>query len=143
MRGRTSGRVGSLVVVVSMGILAFATPGAAQPVRVALGDTVSVETLAFVVALERAKARGFDYKLTSFAKEDLAIQAVIGGQAEVGAATPYSVMQKTRAPLRGLFQLTRLVFFPVTDKSYRTWKDLNGQPFTFHARGSGTEAIGN
>jgi len=31
---------------------------AAEKVRVALGDVVSVETLAFVVALERAKDRG-------------------------------------------------------------------------------------
>jgi NitT/TauT family transport system substrate-binding protein len=115
----------------------------AQQVQVALGDTISVETLAMVVALERAKARGFDYKLTSFAKEDLAIQAVVAGQADIGIATPFSVMQKTKAPLRGLMQLTRLVFFPVADKSIKDWQAVNGQPFTFHARGSGTEAIGN
>lgn len=121
-----------------------AAPVSAQQIQVALGDTVSVDTLAFVVGLERAKDRGFDYKLTSFAKEDLAIQAAINGQADVAAATPYAVMQKTKAPLRGVFQLTRLVFFPVVDKAtYKTWADLNGQPFTFHARGSGTEAIGN
>jgi len=120
-----------------------AAPATAQPVQVALGDTISVETVSIVIALERAKERGFDYKLTSFAKEDLAIQAVINGQAEIGAATPYSVMQKTKAPIRGLFQLTRLIFFGVADKSIKSWKDLDGQPFTFHARGSGTEAIGN
>lgn len=123
--------------------VALTAPAKAQQVQVALGDTISVETLAMVVALERAKEKGFDYKLTSFAKEDLAIQAVVGGQAEVGIATPYAVMQKTKAPLRGLMQLTHLVFFPVADKSIKGWKDLDGQPFTFHARGSGTEAIGN
>jgi NitT/TauT family transport system substrate-binding protein len=121
----------------------IAGPAAAQSVNVALGDTISVETLAIVVALERAKERGVDVKLTSFAKEDLAIQAVIAGQADIGIATPYSIMQKTRAPIRNLVQLTRLVFFPVVDKSIKSWKDLNGQPMTFHARGSGTEAIGN
>ena len=127
-----------------IGAVAFAAPSSAQQIQVALGDTVSVDTLAFVVGLERAKARGFDYKLTSFSKEDLAIQAVINGQADIGAATPYAVMQKTKAPLRIVFQLTHLVFFPVVDKAaYKSWKDLNGQPFTFHARGSGTEAIGN
>lgn len=127
-----------------LGAVAFAAPVSAQQVQVALGDTVSVDTLAFVVALERAKARGFDYKLTSFSKEDLAIQAVINGQADVAAATPYAVMQKTKAPLRAMFQMTRLVFFPVVDKAtYKSWADLNGQSFTFHARGSGTEAIGN
>lgn len=126
-----------------LGIVAFTTPSSAQQVQVALGDTVSVETLSFLIALERAKERGFDYKLTSFSKEDLAIQAVIGGQAQIGAATPYAIMQKTKAPVRALFQMTHLVFFAVVDNSIKSWKDLDGQSFTFHARGSGTEAIGN
>ena len=124
---------------------AFVSPASAQgsKVQVALGDTISVETLAYLVALERAKERGVDYDLTSFAKEDLAIQAVVNGQADLGIGTPYSVAQKSKAPLRGLFQVTRLVFFAVADKSYKTWKDLDGQSMTFHARGTGTEAIGN
>jgi NitT/TauT family transport system substrate-binding protein len=137
-----SGRT-ALAAALALGGAVLAAPSWAQPVQVALGDTVSVETLSFVIALERAKERGFDYKLTSFAKEDLAIQAVINGQADIGAATPYSVMQKSKEPLRAVFQLTHLVFFPVADKSLKTWKDLDGQPITFHARGSGTEAIGN
>ncbi len=116
---------------------------AAEKVRVALGDVVSVETLAFVVALERAKDRGVDYELTSFAKEELAIQAIVNGQADLGVGTPYSVIQKSKLPLRILFQVSRLVFFPVVSAEYKSWKDLDGQPFTFHARGSGTEAIGN
>ena len=116
---------------------------AAEKVRVALGDVVSVETLAFVVALERAKDRGVDYELTSFAKEELAIQAIINGQSDLGIGTPYSVIQKSKLPLRNIFQMSRLVFFPVVSKEYKTWKDLDGQPFTFHARGTGTEAIGN
>jgi NitT/TauT family transport system substrate-binding protein len=53
-------------------------------------------------------------------------------------------MQKSKAPIKNLVQLTRLVFFPVVDKAtYKSWKDMSGQPMTFHARGSGTEAIGN
>jgi NitT/TauT family transport system substrate-binding protein len=123
----------------------FIAPVAAQAskVQVALGDTISVETLAYLIALERAKERGVDYNLTSFAKEELAIQAVVNGQADIGIGTPYSVAQKSKAPLRGLFQVTRLVFFAVADNSYKTWKDLDGQTMTFHARGTGTEAIGN
>jgi NitT/TauT family transport system substrate-binding protein len=123
----------------------FGTPAAEaqQKVRVALGDVLSTETVSMVIALERAKEKGVDYSITYFSKEELAIQAVINGQADLGVGTPYSVIQKSKAPLRILFQGTRLVFFPVADKSYKTWKDLNGQPFTFHARGTGTEAIGN
>lgn len=116
---------------------------AAEKVRVALGDVVSVETLAFVVAMERAKERGVDYELTSFAKEELAIQSMINGQSDLGVGTPYAVIQKSKLPLKNIYQMSRLVFFPVASKEYKTWKDMNGQPITFHARGTGTEAIGN
>jgi NitT/TauT family transport system substrate-binding protein len=117
---------------------------AAEKVRVALGDVLSVETLAVAVALERARDRGVDYEMTSFAKEQLAIQAIVNGQMDIGIGTPYSVIQKAKVPLRNIFQMSRGVFFAVADKEkYPDWKSLDGQPFTFHGRGSGTEAIGN
>lgn len=116
---------------------------AQEKVRVALGDVVSEETLAFIVALERAKDRGVDYELTSFAEEDLAIQAIVGGQMDVGIGTPYSVIQQTNVPLKNLFQMSALVFFPVVSTEYASWKDLDGQAFTFNSRGSATEAYGD
>jgi NitT/TauT family transport system substrate-binding protein len=118
--------------------------GAAQAqddtIQVALGDVVSEETLAFIIALERAKERGVNYELTSFAEEDLAIQAIVAGQMDVGIGTPYSVIQQTDVPLKNLFQLSALVFFPVVSTEYATWQDLDGEPFTFNSRGSATEA---
>lgn len=131
--------IGAAAALAMMG----ANAGAAEKVRVALGDVVSVETLPVVIALERAKERGIDYELTSFAKEELAIQAIVNGQADLGIGTPYSVIQKAKVPLRIIFQASRAVFFPVVDKSYQSWKDLDGEPFTFHGRGTGTEAVGN
>ncbi len=124
-------------------VLGASVASAQEKVRVALGDVVSEETLAFIVALERAKDRGVDYELTSFAEEELAIQAIVGGQADLGIGTPYSVIQKTKVPLRIIFQMSALVFFPVVSTEYKTWQDLNGQPFTFHARGTATEAYGD
>lgn len=143
MSTRRTPRRALLGAALAIGLAAFSTPASAQPVPVAMGDSLSVETLAFAIALERAKARGLDNRVTAFAREDLAIQAVINGQAQIGIATPYAVMQRTRGQIRNLMQLTRLVFFAVADRSIRTWADVNGQTFTFHARGSGTEAIGN
>lgn len=138
----------SIAAVAVAGLMAGATllapsAQAAEKVRVALGDVISVETLAFLVALERAKDRGVDYEMTSFSKEELAIQSIVNGQADLGVGTPYSVIQKSKVPLKVVFQMSRLVFFPVASKEYKTWKDLDGQPFAFHARGTGTEAIGN
>ncbi len=133
----------TLAMVMLALILAVNGAQAADKVRVALGDVVSVETLAFLVALERARDRGVDYELTSFAKEELAIQSIVNGQADLGVGTPYSVIQKSKVPLKIVFQMSRLVFFPVASVKYKTWQDLDGEPFTFHARGTGTEAIGN
>ena len=134
-----------LACVATAGLMVTLTLAAeaAEKVRIALGDVVSVETLAFVVAMERAKDRGVDYELTSFAKEELALQSIINGQSDIGVGTPYSVIQKSKLPLKNIYQMSRLVFFPVAANEYKTWKDLNGQPFTFHARGTGTEAISN
>jgi len=132
-----------LFVVLSVALGIGVNVQAAGKVRVALGDVASVETLCLIVALDRAKDRGVDYELTAFSKEELAIQAIINGQMDIGMGTPYSVIQKTSVPLRLFFQVSKLVFFPVAANEYKTWKDLDGQPFTFHARGTGTEAIGN
>lgn len=131
------------VVMTCATILLLSQPLQAGTVRVALGDVASVETLAFMVALERAKEKGLDYELTTFSKENLAIQAIISGQMDLGIGSPYPVIQKANVPLRNIFQLSRLVFFPVAANEYKGWKDLDGQPFTFHSRGSGTEAIGD
>jgi NitT/TauT family transport system substrate-binding protein len=119
------------------------TAQAADKIRIALGDVASVETLCFLVALDRAKDRGLDYEMTAFAKEQLAIQAVMGGQMDIAVGTPYAIIQKSKVPIRNFFQLSKLVFFPVADIKYKTWQDLDGEPFTFHARGTGTEAIGD
>lgn len=129
----------TLLVVLSIGL----NVQAADKIRIALGDVASVETLCFLVALDRAKDRGLDYEMTAFAKEQLAIQAVIGGQMDIAVGTPYSIIQKSKVPLRNIFQLSKLVFFPVVANKYKTWQDLDGEPFTFHARGTGTEAIGD
>ena len=140
--GRLSAMFGAAAVAAGL-IFGSLDAQAQSKVRIALGDVLSTETLAMVIALDRAKEKGVDYQVTHFSKEDLAIQAVINGQADLGIGTPYAVVQKSKAPLRVLFQGTRLVFFPVADKAYKSWKDMNGQPITFHARATGTEAIGN
>ena len=131
-----------LATLLAVSVISFSA-SAADKIRIALGDVASVETLCFLVALDRAKDRGLDYEMTAFAKEQLAIQAVIGGQMDIAVGTPYSIIQKSKVSIRNFFQLSKLVFYPVAAKKYKTWQDLDGEPFTFHARGTGTEAIGD
>ncbi len=115
----------------------------AAKVRIALAETPSDELAAFFVALDRAKAMGLDYEWTAFSDEELAIQAVLSGQMDIGFGTPYAAMQKSKAPIRIIFQLSKLKFFPVTSKKYSKLEDLNGQPILLHSRGGGTDSIAN
>ena len=115
----------------------------AEKIRIALAETPSDELAAFFVALERAKAEGLDYEWTAFSDEELAIQAVLSGQMDIGFGTPYAAMQRSRAPVRIIFQLSKLKFFPVTTTKYETLEDLDGEPILLHSRGGGTDSIAN
>jgi NitT/TauT family transport system substrate-binding protein len=111
-------------------------------IKYALGDVVSIDELPLLIAIENAKKRGVDVEVTSFKNEDIATQAVINGQADVGQGTPYAAIQKLTVPIRFFYQLSALQFFPVVNKeSYKGWKDLDGQEIAVQGRGSGTEAI--
>lgn len=129
------------VAVLALGLTA--TGAAADKIRIALAETPSDELAAFFVALDRAKANGLDYEWTAFSDEELAIQAVLSGQMDIGFGTPYAAMQRSKAPLRIVFQLSKLKFFPVTTKKYNTLEDLNGEPILLHSRGGGTDSIAN
>lgn len=110
-------------------------------IRVALGDIESVETLNLFVALERVRERGVSVELIELTSEDLATQAVVNGQADIGIGAPYALIQRVNAPIRIFYQLQTLRFFPVVNaEMYPDWQALDGENFTVHSRGSGTEA---
>ena len=115
----------------------------ADKIRIALAETPSDEVAAFFVALDRAQANGLDYEWTAFSDEELAIQAILSGQMDIGFGTPYAAMQKSKAPIRIIFQLSKLKFFPVTSKKYSKLEDLDGEPILLHSRGGGTDSIAN
>lgn len=136
------GKIAATVAAVPL-IVGLAGAASAEKIRIALAETPSDELAAFFVALERAKAKGLDYEWTAFSDEELAIQAVLSGQMDIGFGTPYAVMQRAKAPIRIIFQLSKLRFFPVTTKDYTKLEDLNGVPILLHSRGGGTDAIAN
>lgn len=137
----------SVVTLLALAALVcgIATGSSAQgrtKIRYALGDVVSIDELPLLIAVERAKARGVEVDITSFKSEELATQAVINAQADVGQGTPYAAVQKVNVPIRFFYQLSALQFFPVINKEhYKSWKDLDGQEIAVQGRGSGTEAI--
>ncbi len=131
------------VMATSLAVGLMMSSAYAEKLRIALAETPSDELAAFFVALDRAKANGLDYEWTAFSDEELAIQAVLSGQMNIGFGTPYAAMQRSKAPIRIIFQLSKLKFFPVTSKKYSDLKDLDGQPILLHSRGGGTDSIAN
>jgi NitT/TauT family transport system substrate-binding protein len=113
-----------------------------DPIRIALGDIETVETLNFLIAVERAKERGVPIEMQFLKSEDIAAQAVVSGESDIGIGTPYALIQKSRAPIRMFFRMSSLRFFPVVNTDfYQDWDDLDGEEVVVHSRGSGTEAL--
>ncbi len=139
----TKSTIGVILGTLLAMLIVFAGPAQANKIRIALAETPSDELAAFFVALDRAQKNGLDYEWTAFSDEELAIQAILSGQMDIGFGTPYSVMQRSKAPVRIIFQLSKLKFFPVTSKKYSNLEDLNGEPIMLHSRGGGTESIAN
>jgi NitT/TauT family transport system substrate-binding protein len=114
----------------------------AGDMRIAFGDLPGIESIQTLTAIERTKERGVAVELIVLNDEDLAAQAIVGGQADVGVGAPYTLIQKVGVPIRLFAQISTLRFFPVVNsESYKTWKDLDGQEVAVQARGSGTEAV--
>ena len=136
-------KLATTMLAIPLAFSLLTTAANADTIRIALAETPSDELAAFFVALDRAKANGLDYEWTAFSDEELAIQAVLSGQMDIGFGTPYADMQRSKAPLRILFQLSKLKFFPVTSKKFEKLEDLAGQPILLHSRGGGTDSIAN
>lgn len=109
---------------------------------VAMGDIASIESLGLLIAMERAEERGVPMDITFFNSEDVAVQAVVGGQADIGVGAPYAFIQNSGAPIRMFYRMSTLLFFPVVNAEVHDgWQSLDGQEVTVHSRGSGTEAL--
>ncbi|MCG6903517.1 MAG: ABC transporter substrate-binding protein [Rhodobacter sp.] len=136
-------KLASTLVAMPLAASLMMSAAQADKIRIALAETPSDELAAFFVALDRAKANGLDYEWTAFSDEELAIQAVLSGQMDIGFGTPYAAMQRSKAPIRIVFQLSKLKFFPVSSKKYSKLEDLDGEPILLHSRGGGTDSIAN
>lgn len=136
-------KLAALLCVAVLGLFVITGSALAQnSIHVAFGDVPEEDALNFLIALKRAEARGVETKISYLASEDVAAQAVVSGQADIGVGTPYALIQNAKAPIRMFFQLSKLRFFPVVNTEvYKDWKDLDGAPIFVHSRGSGTEAI--
>ncbi|WP_192183029.1 ABC transporter substrate-binding protein [Mesorhizobium amorphae] len=129
-------------LVAAIGSAMSIEAASAGDMRIAFGDLPGIESIQTLTAIERAKERGVNVELIVLNDEDLAAQAIVGNQADVGIGAPYTLIQKAGVPIRLFAQISTLRFFPVVNgEFYKEWKDLDGQDVAVQARGSGTEAV--
>ena len=137
-------KVRTMIALIVSSIVIGSVAFADDVITFAEADTITGESLINLIAFERAKARGVNAEAISLQSDDLVFQAVLNGQVEVGVGSAYAALQTlgAEAPVRNFYQLKKLGFLCVVNKNkIKSWKDLDGQPITIHARGSGTEAI--
>ena len=60
-------------------------PASAQTIRLAFGDLPGIESITMLAAIERARQAGANIEVIALNDEDLAAQAIVGGQADVMA----------------------------------------------------------
>jgi NitT/TauT family transport system substrate-binding protein len=134
--------VKKLTAILALLVASTGLASAQSKIKYALGDVIGIDDLPLLIAAERAKKRGVEVEITAFKNEDIATQAVINGQADIGQGTPYAAVEKVNVPVRFFIQLWSLQFFPVVaNEHYKGWKDLDNQEIAVQGRGSGTEAI--
>jgi len=113
-----------------------------KTITMALGDIESIEVLHLLIALERVKEQGVDVNLVSYKSEDVASQAVVNGQADIGIGTPYALIQNVGAPIRIFMQIAKINFYAVVNANdYNSWADLDGHEIVVHSRTSATLAL--
>ncbi len=136
-----------MATVLLFSIFIFPEPVSAADkgaMHVAFDGIPETDMLNFLIAVARAGERGVKVKISYLQSEDIAAQAIVSDQADIGVGTPYALIQKVKAPVRMFYQMSKLRFFPVVNTEvYKTWQDLDGAEMYVHSRGSGTEAIMN
>ena len=131
---KTIGAVVGLVTILSLSSLSAVAQDKGS-MRVAFGDVPGGEMVNFMIAVARAAERGVKVEVSYLQSEDLAAQAIVSGQADIGVGTPYALIQKVNAPIRMFYQLAMLRFYPVVNgEKYQTWKDLDGSAVYRHIR---------
>lgn len=111
-------------------------------IRIAEADSFGGEDLVQLIAYAKAAERGVKIDAVALKSDDIAFQAVLNGQVDIGVGDSYEPIANLRAPVRNFYQVRKLAYVPVVDKTvHPDWKSLDGQVFAVHSRGSGTEAL--
>ncbi len=133
-------------VLLLMVILGFLWGGEAQAqkkVRFAYPSSADMGDIPSLLAWEQLKKQGIEVIPTFFPKTDLAVQAVVAGEADMGSAAGIAVVKAVESGmnLRIIGEQVRNEWQLVTPVSFKDPKQLDGKRVGYHAPITVTEAL--
>jgi NitT/TauT family transport system substrate-binding protein len=136
-------RSGSLFLMLSLGFLWGGEARAQKKVRFAYPSSADVGDVPSLLAWEQLKAQGIEVTPKFFPKTDLAVQAVVAGEAEIGSAAGIAVVKAVESGmnLRIIGEQVRNEWQLVTPVSLKDPKQLDGKRVGYHAPITVTEAL--
>ncbi|HET7008193.1 MAG TPA: ABC transporter substrate-binding protein [Candidatus Binatia bacterium] len=124
--------------------LTFAGPAQAQKkVRFAYPSSADMGDVPSLLAWEQLKKQGIEVVPTFFPRTDLAVQAVVAGEADVGSAAGIAVVKAVESGMnvRVIGEQVRNEWQLVTPVSLKDPKQLDGKRVGYHAPITVTEAL--
>ena len=114
-----------------------------KKVRFAYPSSADMGDIPSLLAWEQLKKQGIEVVPTFFPKTDLAVQAVVAGEADIGSAAGIAVVKAVESGmnLRIIAEQVRNEWQLVTPVSFKDPKQLDGKRVGYHAPITVTEAL--
>jgi NitT/TauT family transport system substrate-binding protein len=131
------------VIVLAFG-LALPRPAQAQKkVRFAYPSSADMGDVPSLLAWEQLKKQGIEVVPTFFPRTDLAVQAVVAGEVDIGSAAGIAVIKAVESGMnvRVIGEQVRNEWQLVTPVSFKDPKQLDGKRVGYHAPITVTEAL--
>jgi NitT/TauT family transport system substrate-binding protein len=132
-----------LLLMLTLGFLWGAEAQAQKKVRFAYPSSADMGDIPSLLAWEQLKKQGIEVIPTFFPKTDLAVQAVVAGEADIGAAAGIAAVKAVESGLnvRIIAEQVRNEWQLVTPTSIKEPKQLDGKRVGYHSPISVTEAL--
>src|ERR671918_405463 len=136
-------QLASLFLTLALALIGGGEAWAQKKVRFAYPSSADMGDVPSLLAWEQLKAQGIEVTPKFFPKTDLAVQAVVAGEAEIGSAAGIAVVKAVESGmnLRIIGEQVRNEWQLVTPVSFKDAKQLDGKRVGYHAPITVTEAL--
>ncbi|MGZ8487469.1 MAG: ABC transporter substrate-binding protein [Candidatus Binatia bacterium] len=136
-------RLAALLIVLAVGVAMTGPAQAQKKVRFAYPSSADMGDVPSLLAWEQLKKQGIEVVPTFFPRTDLAVQAVVAGEADIGSAAGIAVIKAVESGMnvRVIGEQVRNEWQLVTPVSFKDPKQLDGKRVGYHAPITVTEAL--